>query len=235
MKRRDTLKTIVAGSIGTGLVLTGCKTDGADSVDQSIQDKKEAYGRTPEERARDDQFRETPFFNEHELATVAVLSDIIIPADEVSGSATEAGVPEFIDFMMHDVPEYQTRMRGGLMWLDHQCLEDYTKTFVDCGSDQQLVMLDHFAGDGAITPGYEQGEKFFALMRDLVATGFFTSQIGLKDLDYQGNVPNFWNGVPDEVLEKHGLSYDARWDNQYVKQDDINTIPEWDDDGNIIG
>ena len=78
------------------------------------------------------------FFTDHEMATITVLSDIIIPKDEVSGSATDAKVPEFIEFIVKDMPHHQTPLRGGLRWLDMQCLNQYNNAFKDCTKEQQI-------------------------------------------------------------------------------------------------
>src|SRR5918999_2081853 len=72
------------------------------------------------------------FFTGHEYATVRVLVDLIIPKDERSGSATDAGVPEWMDFMMVDQPARQTAMRGGLAWIDRECIRRHDKTFLGC-------------------------------------------------------------------------------------------------------
>jgi hypothetical protein len=147
------------------------------------------------------------FFDDHEMATITVLSDIIIPKDNVSGSATDAKVPEFIAFIVNDMPEHQLPLRGGLRWLDMQCLNKYGHAFVDCNHQQQMEMVDAIAYPNKAKPEMSQGVAFFNKMRDLVATGFYTSEIGVKDIGYMGNVPNQWNGVPDDVLKQYGLAY----------------------------
>lgn len=147
------------------------------------------------------------FFTADEMATIAILSDIIIPADEVSGSATDAKVPEFIEFIVKDMPSYQVPMRGGLRWLDMQCLNRYNKPFKDCNSNQQIEMVDEIAYPKKAKPGMQQGVAFFNKMRDLVASGFYTSEIGVKDIGYAGNKPNQWNGVPDDVLKQYNMAY----------------------------
>src|SRR5690606_38136449 len=118
------------------------------------------------------------FFTDHELATIAILADIIIPADGVSGSATDAGVPDFIEFMVKDIPSYQTPMRGGLKWLDVHSQRRYGQVFAKCSSGQQLELVDDIAYPGKAKPGLEQGVAFFSLMRNLTASGLFTSEIG---------------------------------------------------------
>jgi len=146
------------------------------------------------------------FFNAHEWATVGMLANIIIPKDERSGSATDAAVPEFMDFMMVDQPNRQTAMRGGLSWLDRECETRYDKTFANCTEAERTTVLDDIAWPSKTQPGMSHGAAFFNMFRDLTASGFWTSKMGIKDLQYIGNtvVPE-WKGCPDEVLTKLGV------------------------------
>jgi hypothetical protein len=98
-------------------------------------------------------------------------------------------------------------MRGGLRWLDMQCLTRYEKPFTECSKTQQMDMVDEIAWPAKVKPGMAQGVAFFNLMRNLVANGFYTSEMGGKDVGYIGNVPNRWNGVPDDVLKQYNLAY----------------------------
>src|SRR6478735_6998914 len=146
------------------------------------------------------------FFTAHEYATVRTLVDIVIPKDERSGSATDAGVPEFMDFIMADEPGRQLAMRGGLAWLDRECVTRFDKMFLDCTAAERTQVLDDVAWPQNAKPGLSHGVAFFNSFRDLTASGFWTSRMGIKDLDYQGNVfvPE-WKGCPDEVLKKLGV------------------------------
>ena len=101
------------------------------------------------------------FFTDHEMATITVLADIIIPKDEVSGSASDAKVPEFIEFIVKDMPQHQVPMRGGLRWLDMQCLKRYEKAFKDCSQQQQIEMVDEIAYPNKAKPEMKQGVAFF--------------------------------------------------------------------------
>lgn len=235
MDRRNSLKTLVAGGIAGGLLIHGCNpaTKEETSSMPAETGSTEAYGRTPEEQKRDQSLMKEPFFNAHEMATLAVLCDLIIPADDVSGSATEAEVPAFIDFIMKDQPGYQNTMRGGLMWLDHQTLALHEKAFMDCSQEDQKAFLDKLAYPAEVEPAYQSGVRFFNTVRNLTATGFFTSKLGIKDLGYVGNTPNVWDGVPQEVLDKHGLSYDQRTLDVCVTPDERELQAEWDDEGNL--
>jgi hypothetical protein len=147
----------------------------------------------------------TKFFDEHEMATIAVLVDIIIPKDAHSGSATDAKVPDFIEFIVKDIPEHQTPIRGGLRWLDLQSFTRFEKPFKDASAAQQISLVDDIAYPGKVKPGLMQGVEFFSRMRDLTASGFFTTEMGVKDLGYVGNKPNRWEGVPMDVLKQYGL------------------------------
>jgi gluconate 2-dehydrogenase gamma chain len=208
MDRRKYLKAMAAGSVGAGLLIS-CepKTEKPISAPPASEF---TYDRTGPELERERKLQAEKFFDEHEMKTIAILADIIIPKDETSGSATEAGVPDFIEFIVKDMPHYQTPIRGGLKWLDIQCMKRYEIDFASCTSAQQIEMVDEIAFPEKAKPEMQQGVAFFNTMRDLTACGFFTSKIGIADLGYVGNKPNQWNGVPDDVLAQYGLKYDQR-------------------------
>ena len=148
------------------------------------------------------------FFTAHEYATVAVLVDLIIPKDERSGSATDAGVPEFMDFMMIDQPRRQVAMRGGLALVDRMCEEQFGKRFVACADQQRRQLLDQIAYTNEVPPARTQAAAFFSSFRDLTASGFWTTKMGIADLQYQGNAfVDEWNGCPEEALKKLGVRY----------------------------
>ena len=148
------------------------------------------------------------FFTTHEYATVAVLVDLIIPKDDRSGSATDAGVPEFMDFMMIDQPQRQVAMRGGLALIDRMCEELFAKRFVACSDEQRRHVLDAIAYTTDVPPARAHAVAFFNSFRDLTASGFWTTKMGIADLQYQGNVfLNEWNGCPEEALTKLGVKY----------------------------
>ena len=206
MKRRESLKLIVTGAVAVPAVVAGCGPEEKKAV--AAADPTFSLDRNPAEIANEKRILAMDkFFTEHEMATIAILSDIIIPKDEVSGSATDAKVPEFIEFIVKDMPHHQTPLRGGLRWLDMQCLNKYNNAFKDCTKEQQIELIDQIAYPKKAKPEMAAGVSFFNKMRDMVATGFYTSQIGVKDIGYVGNVPNQWNGVPDDVLKQYGLAY----------------------------
>lgn len=213
MKRRDLLKN--AGLTTLGLAGLSPQVKAAEWLDplvpsDAVEGEKgdkdfEQFGRTDYEKERDAKLFAQQFFNKQELKTIGVLADIIIPKDARSGSATEAGVVELIEFMAKDKPELQTPLRGGLAWLNTESNKRFEKKFTDCSRTQQLEIVEDIAYPQRKKPGMSQGIAFFSLMRNLSASAFWTSQIGLNDLGYMGNTPNQWTGVPDEVLKQYGL------------------------------
>ncbi len=209
MKRRDSIKAILVGTVASSVLVDACTT-ADDKSKPAEQPAASTIDRTKEEAEREAKLMAETFFTTHEMATIAVLSDIIIPKDTVSGSATEAGVPDFIEFIVKDMPQHQIPMRGGLRWLDMQCFERFQKAFKDCDAKQQIEMVDEIAYPEKAKPEMKRGVAFFNLMRNLTASGFYTSQIGVKDLGYAGNTPNQWNGVPDDVLKQYGYSYSEK-------------------------
>jgi len=228
MDRRESLKVLALSSVSAGLFLEACKQGTQKETEQippSLKAWDENSGRQPFEVERDKKLASEKFFTEHEMKTIAILADIIIPADAHSGSATDAGVPDFIEFIVKDMPHLQTPMRGGLRWLDYQCLQRYGKDFASCSQAEQMEMVDEIAWPNKAKPDMEPGVAFFNLMRNLTATGFFTSEMGIKDLGYVGNRPNFWDGVPDDVLKQFGLSYDPSI--PYIKADERGKVMTW--------
>lgn len=143
----------------------------------------------------------------HEWATVGVLSDWILPADEVSGSATDAGVPEFIDdWLDFQRGDLLVEIREGLAWLDAECQGSVRQNFVDCSSAQQQQILERIAWPEKAAPQDAKSVGFFNQFRDLTLSGFYTSEMGIRDLPYVGNEPQAeWRGCPTDVLAKLGL------------------------------
>ncbi|HAL83070.1 MAG TPA: transcriptional initiation protein Tat [Mucilaginibacter sp.] len=206
MNRRDSLKALGLGTISATMLLEACKPNNKKlAEDTNDKPETEDASRQPGEIERDKKLKAEKFFNEHEMATITVLADIIIPKDTRSGSASDAKVPEFIEFIVKDKTHNQVPMRGGLRWLDLQCLSRYGKTFVDITEAQQLEMVKEIAYPKKAKPEMRQGVSFFNRMRDLTATGFFTSKMGIEDLGYVGNTPNKWEGVPADVLKQYGM------------------------------
>ena len=145
MNRRDSLKSLTIGSlVGGGLLTAGCNTESL--VDPVVDNASGlTIGRTEFERERDLALMEQVFFTPEEMSLLAIVNDIILPADEKSGSATDAGVPDFIEFMAKDVPELQVKLRGGLAWLAFEAQSRYGKNFTEINLEEQLAIIDDIA------------------------------------------------------------------------------------------
>jgi gluconate 2-dehydrogenase gamma chain len=225
MDRRKSLKAIALGTLSTGVLIDACKTpDKPAAVGEAAKAGTDAavsgnLARQPEEIERDKKTVAETYFTKDEMATITLLADIIIPKDEVSGSASDAKVPEFIEFIVKDMPENQVPMRGGLRWLDLQCNKQFGKGFAALSHEDQIKMVDQIAYPKKAKPDMAQGVAFFSLMRDLTLSGFYTTEMGVKDVGYIGNTPNQWKGVPDDVLKQYGLAYTDKENKECVKFD----------------
>ena len=153
------------------------------------------------------------FFNAPEMRTVRMLADYVIPRDARSGSATDAKVPEYMDYLLgeKDASETsRTEMRGGLAWLDAESGRRYGKRFVEATDAQRRQILDDIAYPEKAPPGVSQGVAFFNRFRDMTASGFFSTAIGWRDVQYIGNTFNpGYDGCPPAALDKLGVSYDV--------------------------
>ena len=238
MDRRNSLKALLIGSIGTGAAVSSCQVPAKEGTgDTNTPEVKPGggYGRTAEEVLLDQQIQAMPsIFNEHELGTMAVLADIILPADSVSGSATDAGVVEFIDYIVKEMTQHQMPMRSAIGWVDREAQNRYEKNFQNLSNEEQIAIIEDIAYPDDAEEGFEAASKLFSKVRDLVMTGFYSSQEGVKDLGYQGNVTNFWDGVPADVLEKHGFSHEEKYVNQYITQEHREVEAKWDEEGNLV-
>ena len=197
LTRRDALRIVTSAPFAAALVWT--PAEARQAHEHADAARAQAANRAAPFKPK--------FFTAHELATVTVLVDLIIPRDERSGSATDAGVPQFMDFMMIDQATRQTAMRGGLAWLDAECDRRFDKTFLACADADRRAVLDDISWPRRTTkPGLAYGVTFFSSFRDLTASGFFTSKMGMADLEYIGNtfVPEF-TGCPPAWLKKLGV------------------------------
>ena len=196
MQRRDVLKLLAAAPVAAGFAWSAEEAHAASALADAARQAATGTAFTPK------------FFTAHEWATVRVLVDLILPRDARSGSATDAGVPEFMDFIVLDQPARQTAMRGGLAWVDLECQQRFDKTFLDCSADERTAVLDDIAWPVRAASERAHGVAFFNSFRDLTAAGFWTSRIGIADLQYMGNRSVAqWRGCPDEALKKLGVSY----------------------------
>ena len=179
ISRRDVLRTLAMGAVG-GSVLQVIPLQAAEQVHHMVKKEK---AQAPAGKYR------PKFFPAHQYATLSTLCDAIIPADEQSGGAVQAGAPEFIDLLTSENKDYQLSLGGGLMWLDGWCLDQHGSPYLSCNGDQRRQTLDLIAyrknvdKDASIS----QGVEFFALLRKLTTDGFYSSEIGIKDLQYMGN------------------------------------------------
>ena len=199
LDRRDALKALMSAPAAAAAALTWTP---AEALEATI-----AAHRARQAASQAQTAYAPKFFTAPEWATVNVLVDLVIPKDEKSGSATEAGVPEFMDFMMLDQPTRQTAMRGGLAWLDHEAHRRTDKSFVASTDAERRAILDDIAWPTRkVAPALQYGVTFFNMFRDLTASGFYTSRIGMDDLEYQGNTfVHDWKGCPPEWLKKLGV------------------------------
>lgn len=179
ISRRDILRTLAAGVAG-GAVLQVIPAEAAAFAHEMVMQEKAATGKyTPK------------YFTMKQYATVTSLCDSIIPKDDHSGGAIEAGAPEFIDLLTSENDNYALQLGGGLMWLDNYCGELYGNAYLDCTPAQQKETLDLIAykANAKKQPALSQGVAFFGFLRKMTCDGFYTSRIGIDDLQYIGNVP----------------------------------------------
>lgn len=215
MNRRDILKNIGLGT--AGVIVSGEAIGQVKPKAAAVKEIPEAQdGRLRDEIIHNNKLKAAKFFTATEMSVITILADIIIPADKTSGSASQAGVPAFIEFIVKDIPQHQTPMRGGLMWLNNESKKMFSKKFVALTSAERLKIVDLVAYPNKAKKEHSQGVSFFNLMRNLTATGFYTSEMGVKDLGYLGNTPNKWDGVPQDVLDQYNLSY-KEWEKHAAK------------------
>jgi gluconate 2-dehydrogenase gamma chain len=192
--------TAAGAALATGgVTLAGCE---AQRTPPHADHKPEAGGRPAAEDRE-------PFFSTHEMATLTSLVDLIIPKDARSGSASEAGVPAFIDYMMVEANDTnKAKMKGGLAWSDREARRRFDgRDFVAITPDQQKQILNDIAWPDKAGPAFVQAASWFSYLRDMTASGFYSSKIGIADLGYQGNVPVAeWKGSSPEWMAKVGVS-----------------------------
>jgi gluconate 2-dehydrogenase gamma chain len=178
ISRREVLRALSVGAFA-GSVLRVIPAEAAEHAHSMVlEEKKRASGSYAPK-----------FFSAQQYKTLQALCQAIIPADGETGGAIEAGAPEFIDLLTSENPEYQLALGGGLTWLDSTCADGYGKVYLECAPGQQKEILDLIAyrKNAVADPSVSQGVEFFAVLRNLTADGFFTSEIGIKYLGYIGN------------------------------------------------
>ena len=197
--RRDALKQLISAPLAAGLAWTPAEARAA-----------RARADAARQVATNSQTIFTPsFLTQHEYATVATLTEMILPADDQSGGASSAGVPEFIDFMMLDQPDRQRTIQNGLSWLDTECRRRFDQSFLECSDEERAGLLDDIAWPGRAPENLGEGVRFFSNIRDLTATGLWTRREGIVDLQYLGNrYLSNWQGCPPDALAKLGVRYE---------------------------
>lgn len=177
--RRDILRTLAMGAV-SGSVLQVIPAKAAEYAHQTVHNEKAA---SPAGKYA------PKYFSSHQYELLTTLCDTIIPKDEKSGGAVEAGAPEFIDLLTSENEEYQVALGGGLQWLDSFCSDRYSELFLDCTPEQRKAVLDMiaFRKNTKQDLALSQGVAFFAFLRRLTCDGFYTSKIGIADLQYIGN------------------------------------------------
>lgn len=236
MDRRKSLQTLILGGAAAtaGVAFNSCKTE---TIDEAVAESSEKYfGRTPEELERIEKLNAEQLFNEHEMETIAALSVVILPPKEPHGGPIEAGVPELVEFMGKDIPTMAPTLLGGLMWLDHKSNTEFGSEFKSATLEQKKQICDEICWHDAEIPLDKQALEiqFFYMMRGLTVSGYYSSKVGIADLGYKGNQPNVWDGVPQDVLDQHGVAYDPEWIAKCIDQSTRGTIATWDDDGNLL-
>jgi len=218
MDRRKSIKLLTLSALAATVLAESCEHKESSSMSGM---EGMHHDSTPAKLSEYDQklMKET-FFNPYEMKQISVLTDLIIPKDEKFGGALEAKVPDFIEFMVKDQIEFQVPIRGGLRWLDLFSEREIGKSFLEANSEEQKKILDQIAYPLKAKKELSQGVKFFSLLRDLTASGYFPSEIGVKYLGYIGNVANVWDGPPPEVLKQLGVQYDPALLPLYVKPED---------------
>jgi hypothetical protein len=191
MSRRDAVAALAALTAGTVMMPTSAQATHATQVMQ----RRVIDGFAPK------------IYTPHEWELVRMLVDYIIPKDARSGAATDAKVPEFMDTMLDLEPNMRTAHRGGLAWLDHEASERFGTTFVASTDPQRRLLLDDIAFPARAKPEFSHGVAWFSSFRDFTATGFWTSEIGVTDIGYQGNTPVMsWDGCPTENYARLGAT-----------------------------
>lgn len=237
MERREILKSLFLAPVGGSIIATTACVSGsspAAPVNWTRLPTTYSYGRTAAELQHDADLFAENYFREHELLTIAVLCDIILPSDHPNGGALDAGLPDFVEFMVKDRENFKLPIRGGISWLDSYAIDQFDANFIRISEQQRLNICDSIAYSDVTDEELQPGINFFTLMRNLTMTGYYTTELGFRDLGYQGNTPNIWDGVSDQVLAKHGMRYESDWLQKCVDQSRRDITAEWDDDMNLI-
>ncbi len=192
--RRDALKLGALAAAAAALPITPAEAENAALyVEAALQGAAQGAVYKPK------------WFHPDEWAQIKVMVDLIIPRDAKSGSATDAGVPQYMDFFCSEYPSY-VWVRDALRWFDGFAYNSYKKSFVKCTNAERRAMLDQVAWPAKAAPAVRDGVNHFNRLRDFTASGFFSSQMGVRDIGYIGNVARpTWNGCPPAALKHLGV------------------------------
>jgi len=145
------------------------------------------------------------YFKADEWRQIRVMVDLIIPKDAKSGSATDAGVPQYMDFFCTEYPSYAW-MRDALRWFDGFAYTTFKRSFVKCTDAERRRLFDQVAWPAKAAPAVREGVTHFNRLRDFTASGFFSSRMGVADIGYIGNrAVASWNGCPPAALKHLGV------------------------------
>ena len=131
---------------------------------------------------------ETPrFFNPQEMATIAIISDLIIPSDEHSPGAKATGIAGFIDLMVSESSnEIRALWRNGLAAIERMSQQEFSTPFISAGTGQQISLLKAISKNERKPKTIE--ERFFIAIKGLTVDGYYTSELGIhQELQYKGN------------------------------------------------
>jgi hypothetical protein len=143
-----------------------------------------------------------PFLSDHEFATLRILCDLILPADEVSPAASTTGTPEYIDLLCRGNEKLARIYHGGLAWLDSTCISLHGRPFREISEAQQIAILEKLAFREKTPPEWQSGGRFFDWVRRMTLDGFYTSEAGYKDVGYKGGHGMTTYDVPQEALRQ---------------------------------
>ncbi len=212
MNRRMALKVMAVAAATPGL--TSCETGAEDGADGSLSIG--AAGPTGTAWDPDLLSPVIPWeriLTQDELDTLASLCDVIIPADERSPSASQLGTHHYIDEWVSApyarMGRDRVRIQEGLVWLDGEAGRRFGQgtRFRDLSPERKDEICSDIAYLSDAAPEFESGARFFARVRDLTSGAFWTTEEGMQDLQYIGNVPlDRWDPPPPEVLEYLGLA-----------------------------
>jgi hypothetical protein len=149
--------------------------------------------------------------NAQQRELAAALSDLIIPEDGHSPSASAVGVVDFIDEWISAPYPLQRQDRDtvlkGFAWLDSEAQHRSARPFLELHESQRRAICDRICNASQAAADLQGPAQFFATYRDLTAAGFYTTLAGRKDLQYIGNVAlTHFDGPPVELLQKLGLA-----------------------------